>query len=220
MDGYNKPLRKDVSSTSGGLLVYIKKGIAAKPMKLKASDDLQVMAISLHLKSSKWLLITLYRPEHMKIPAIMDCLEDTVVANSKSYSNIIILGDFNMKDDNPHLVQFADNHNLYNLIKAPTCFKSRSNPSAIDHLFTNRKYSFIESHTVETGLSDHHKMIFTCMKSTYSKIPPKVLTYRDFKNFDENAFLSDVLAKLSQIPVLKYNMLNQVSVNMLNIPIG
>ena len=53
MDNYNKPLRKDISSRSGGLLLYTKKGIAAKPLKIEsADDDLQIIAITLHLKTS------------------------------------------------------------------------------------------------------------------------------------------------------------------------
>ena len=176
---------------------------------------LQVIPISLHLNSSKWLLVSLYRPEHMKVPHFLEHLDNLILTNSKSISNIIVIGDFNMKEDDPYLAQFRKCHNLYNLIKDPTCFKSLTNPSAIDHIFTNQKHSFTNSCTIETGLSDHHKMIFTCMKSTYSKIPPKVITYRDYKNFDENAFLSEVCTNLDRIPIVNYTMMNQVSESVL-----
>ena len=120
-----------------------------------------------------------------------------------------------MKENHPSLAEFKNCHSLYNLINGPTCFKSRSNPSSIDHMFTNRKYSFVESQTIETGLSDHHKMIFTCMKSTYFKMPPKVITFRDYKHFDENTFLAEVLNGLRDIPVLNYEAVNLVSETLL-----
>ena len=92
MENYNKPLRRDVSSTSGGLLMYIKKGIAAKPVKMKITYDMfQFISITLHLKTSKWLLISLYRPEYVKIPAFFEQLDGIIVENSKLFSNIIII---------------------------------------------------------------------------------------------------------------------------------
>ena len=152
----------------------------------------------------------------MNARAFMEHMDKIISTHSYHIPNIIILGDFNMKEDNPLLSQFKKDHDLYNLIKDPTCFKSRTNPSAIDHIFTNKKYSFMESHPVETGLSDHHNMIFTCMKSTYSKVPTKTITYRDYKHFDQNAFLSEVYDGLCKIPIVSYEMVNGVSESVLD----
>ena len=63
---YNCPVRLDISDKSGGLLVYIKKGIAAKPLFVKPEcEKMQVISTELHLKTSKWFLISIYRPEHV-----------------------------------------------------------------------------------------------------------------------------------------------------------
>ena len=45
---------------------------------------------------------------------------------------------------------------------------------------------------METGLSDHPKFIATFVKSHFTKLNPKTVYYRDFKNFDENSFLNDL----------------------------
>ena len=45
---------------------------------------------------------------------------------------------------------------------------------------------------METGLSDHHKLIATFVKSHFTKLNPKTVYYRNFKNFDENSFLNDL----------------------------
>ena len=60
-------------------------------------------------------------------------------------------------------------YDLENLIKKPTCFKSTENPSSIDVILTNRKSKFQNSMTVETGLSDFHKMTVTVMKNHLRK---------------------------------------------------
>ena len=54
--------------------------------------------------------------------------------------------------------------NLIALIKTPTCYQSH-NPICIDNILTNQKALFKFSKTFETGLSDHHKLISTIMKS-------------------------------------------------------
>ena len=41
-------------------------------------------------------------------------------------------------------------------------------------------------------LSDFHKMIVTSLKAHFKKLPPKKIVYRDYKNFDENAFLYEL----------------------------
>ena len=38
--------------------------------------------------------------------------------------------------------------------------------------------------TVETGLSDFHKMTVTVMKKHFKKKDPIIITYRDLKSFD------------------------------------
>ena len=79
---------------------------------------------------------------------------------------------------------------LYHLIKVDTCLKGKG--TCIDLILTNRKYSFKNTNTFETGLSDHHHMIYTMLKSTFEKAEPIKLTYRDYKNFSFDRFKADL----------------------------
>ena len=216
MQEYNRPFRLDISDKSGGLLMYIRKGIAARPLYVKSEcDKMQVLSVELHLKTSKWLLLSIYRPEYIKPKVFLAHLDKIIGLHVDKLKNMIIIGDFNMLESNTDLSEFITSHKLYNLIKSPTCFKSRENPTAIDHIFTNRKYSFMESHTIETGLSDFHQLILTCMKSTFVKLPPKKLEYRDYGKFDENKFLSDIVKDLDKVPLINYQSLTLVTQNIL-----
>ena len=49
----------------------------------------------------------------------------------------------------------------------------------------------------KTGLSDFHKMTVTVMKTSYQKLKPRIINYKDYKNFCNDTFwqvLSDKLA--------------------------
>ena len=46
--------------------------------------------------------------------------------------------------------------------------------------------------TVETGLSDHHLLVYTMLKTKFEKLPPKILEYRTWKSFDHELFRNDL----------------------------
>ena len=91
------------------------------------------------------------------------------------------MGDFNLEPHDKRLGYFLNSNNLVNLMKTNTCFKGSG--SCIDRILTNRKYSFKNTTSYETGLSDHHHMILTILKTTFQQKEPKCLIYRDYKNF-------------------------------------
>ena len=84
--------------------------------------------------------------------------------------------------------EFCDIYSFKNLIKEPTCFKNPENPKCIDLMLTNRHRSFQNSCVIETGLSDFHKMTVTVLKAFFKKAEPKVISYRDYKNFTNDNF--------------------------------
>ena len=102
------------------------------------------------------------------------------------------------------LEDFIFEHNLKNLVKEGTCFKSRENPSCIDLFLTNSPPSFQNTTTITTGLSDFHKMVVTVMKTAFPKAEPQILYYRDYKDFDLYNFRTDLREQLSQISEKDY----------------
>ena len=41
---------------------------------------------------------------------------------------------------------------------------------------------------METGISDYHLLVYTMLKTTYDKLPTKVIKYRQWKHFDQDIF--------------------------------
>ena len=70
-----------------------------------------------------------------------------------------------------------DLYNLINLIKTTTCFKGTE--SCIDLLLIDQKYSFKNTNAYKTGLSDHHLLIYSMLKTSFQKNEPKGLIHRD-----------------------------------------
>ena len=114
----------------------------------------------------------------------------------KTYENFIVIGDFNKSETSPALVSFLDEQKCKNIIKNKTCFKSVEG-SCIGLILTSRPSLHQFTNVFETGISDHHLLIYTMLKSAYTKMEPKVLSKRCFKNFLEQSFLQDLKKGLS-----------------------
>ena len=115
---------------------------------------------------------------------------------TSNYENIIVMGDFNIDIKckgvgSNNLSDFCDLFHLNDIVKSDTCF-SKTHTSLIDLILTNTPASFNKTLVSETGLSDYHKMITTFFKLHFSRIRPKVITYRNYKKFHEEKFLNDV----------------------------
>ena len=123
-------------------------------------------------------------------------MERVIDCYSRSMDNVLIFGDFNMETTHPVMTDFLENHNLYSMIKSPTCFTSVKG-RCIDLMLTNNKHSFLGSQTFETGFSDFHHLIYTILKTTYVELPPKKINFRDYKKFSEPNFRVDLARNLS-----------------------
>ena len=142
----------------------------------------------------------LYRPSFYSENDFSFHLENALSYYTTIYENITLIGDFNMnRDKNKFLNYFNETLKLKNLLKEPTCFKSQ-NPSMIDLILTNHRSSFMKTAVLESGISDHHKIIFSILKHTFAKGPLKTICYRDLKNFDQKAFNSCLESKIADCP--------------------
>ena len=101
------------------------------------------------------------------------------------------MGDFNLESNDKKLESFINTFGLYSLNKKATCFKSPEG-RCIDLLLTNKKYSFFNTKTFETGMSDHHKMVYTIFKTKHIKLSPKYIKYRCYKKYSEESFRLDL----------------------------
>ena len=136
--GFKTPYRLDVTSKSGGLLVYVNEQIISRELKnLSLPKDIQAIPIELNFRKSKWLLLPLYRPPDQDKAYFVEQLQRIPDFHNKSSQQLLVIGDFNMITSNPILSSYIENNGMYSLLKTPTCFKSRPG-RCIDLMLTNR----------------------------------------------------------------------------------
>ena len=171
------------------------------------ANDIQYIAFELNLRKQKWLIISIYRSPKTKASHFIEQISKFLDFYSLKYDRIVTMGDFNLEPDDKWLKQLLLDHNLYNLVKERTCYKSLAG-STIDLILTNKKFSFKYTQTFETGVSDHHRMIYTMLKTTFQKLPPKKLKYRSYKNIDESKFQTDLVEEIKSAQPGNFSVLN------------
>ena len=111
------------------------------------------------------------------------------------------------------MITFLNEHDLISLIKNNTCFIGEG--SCIDLIWSNQKFSFKNSTSVETGLSDHHHLSYSMLKTTFYQEEPKALIYCDYKTFSLEIFSSELFLKLGSQENNDYQTLEKNFVDIL-----
>ena len=133
-----------------------------------------------------------------------------------SYENFLLVGDFNVEEEESCLKEFLFQYNAKNLVKEKTCFKSIDSPSCIDLFLTNSYRNFQNTTAIATGLSDFHKMVVTVLKNTFPKAEPKVIQYRDYKNFVIVNFREELRSRLQSETIENYTRFEEIFIEILD----
>ena len=199
IDGYIQ-FRLDKKHDAGGIIIYIREDIPCRELKNHLlSNNIEGIFLEINLRKSKWLLFGGYNPVKSNIDTFIQSLELILDHNMQHLEFFLLLGDFNSETSEKSMNDFCDTYNLKNIVIGPTCFKSISNPSAIDVILTNKSRSFQGNINIDTGLSDFHYMTLCAMKCFFPKQSPIVIKYRSYRKFNKNIFNNELQYKLSYI---------------------
>ena len=176
LEGYYSPFRLGITKQSGGFLVYIKSSIPLRQLSYgNICNSMQAIPFEINLRQEQWLVISIYCPPSKDSGFFIHSLTEIIDHFATKHDNHLIMGNFSMEPNNHMFKRFLDSNNLTNLIKTNTCCQGKG--SSIDLILTNRKYSFKYTSSYEMGLSDHHNMIYTMLKSSFINIEPKLLNF-------------------------------------------
>ena len=137
------------------------------------------------LHEKKWPINCPYNPNKNNIKNLLEIISKALDAFPTKYKNIILLDDFKVCVDDETMRNFCISYNLNSLIKQSTCFKNQENRSCINLILTNKHRSFRSTCAIETGLFDFHRITVSVLKCI---LPTKIVTYRDFKKFENERF--------------------------------
>ena len=204
---FSNPYRLDRNSHGGGILVYVRDNIPSNLVKLDQKlENFEGFFIELELsKKNKWLLSYSYNPHKGNTKQHLSNISKGLDELNSKYDNILIIGDLNTEMSEPSLNEFCQTYNLESIVNKPTCFKNPKNPSCIDLMLTNKQERFLKAKTVETGLSDFHKMVVSVFKTSFKKQKPKIVTYRDYKCFDNEKFRESLITCFSTGKNISYD---------------
>ena len=180
--GYSSPFRLDRDQNGGGIMVFVHEDITPEFLSFE-DKPFEVLFIELNFRKKKWLLSCSYNSNKNNISNHLQRLRNSLDLYSAKHGNIILIGDFNVSPEESHIETFCESYGLKNLIKVPTCYKNPQNPSCIDLILTNSPLSFQSSGVIETGMSDFHKITVTVTKTTFQKLDPKIIHYRDYRKY-------------------------------------
>ena len=168
------------------LMIYLNEEISCKSLNNHPTVlNTEKIFIEYHQLKRKRLLLGCYKPLIQNDLTFITSITKIVDFYLQKVENLFIIGDLNTIE-NTHLNDLLQIYDLSALIKEPTCFQSQ-NPNCIDHFLTNRK-TFKHCQTFETGLSDHHKLILTIIKSGNFKRRCKKKIDRSYKKFENRCF--------------------------------
>ena len=194
--------RRDRNRFWAGLILYISENNPCRPLNDRPNfPNLELIAIEIRQNKRRWLFIGIYKSPSQSGDEFTNRFSLIIDYYSPYYENLILIGDFNLSTENQHLDVLIQAYNLNNLINKPTCIQSNT-PTRIDLILINKKNLFKLSNTFETGISDHHKLVSTILKSGSFKWTPKIKIYRSYKKFELenfNRILKDKLEKLKSL---------------------
>ena len=145
------------------------------------TEKAETICIEITIAKKKLCILFACRP-----PKFLEEISVTLNKALNKYDNLLLAGDLNTNTLRPtsnssnHLSDLNDTLSLTNLVTDSTYFKSNKG-TLIDLMLTNKPNSFYKSHCFVTGLSDCHKLIVNILRTSFQKLPPKFVIYRNHK---------------------------------------
>ena len=175
------PYRVDRNGYGGGIMLFLREDISSKLLSVENSPT-DAFFKEINIRKRKWLFSCSYNLNRENIENHLETL-------SKNHFNVCV--------EEISMSWFCDTFGLKSLIKDATCYKNPVNPSSIDLILTNYPCRFQKSCFIKTDLSDFHRTVVTVIKTSFERLKPSVIDYRDYKSFEKKLFREELLFELS-----------------------
>ena len=194
VEGYSL-YRQDLTSCSGGLLVYVRSDLPQRRMVDREcnANGIESICIEIIVGKCKTVIACIYK--HPKVAndlfrTSISCMVDKLII---SCSDLILLGDMNCCPTKSKTIKdICDTYDLSNLIKNPTCHKAQT-PTLLDVILVSNPKRYIGILNSICNLSDFHNMIGAATKRFAPSMKPRRIQYRSYKNLKDSDFTNDIM---------------------------
>ena len=189
--------RKDKRDGSGGLLTYVREDIICKHRENLESDSIESLWLEIFPKHCKSFLVGfIYRnpSSNMSWVENFDLQIEQVLDENREN---LLLGDFNkdlfdvkIKD---HWTEYMTALGFKQYVEEATRVIAGKSSTLIDHIYSNEISNIKFIDVPHVGISDHYPVFLTRKtRSVDPKLSHQTISYRSFKNFQEESFKNDL----------------------------
>lgn len=198
INGYNCFHADRTMSCRGGVALYTRSELPAKLIKLPTElVQPEMIFVEVKIGAVKMAIGTIYRSPCIPY-SVFAAIHENIAYVTSRYEHCVFLGDMNvdyLKVNSSPLKFFqsyvTEPFALTQIIDSPTRITSTSS-TLIDLVLAGNPENVKVHGVVDTpGISDHC-LTFLAYSLKKPKFKPKMVTRRDFRNFDEKRFISDM----------------------------
>lgn len=189
--------RADRNARGRGLCIYVKNGVKNEIFVTNQTYIWENLWVKLVINKRSYAVGVIYKPHEQSTTIFLDEFEDMLASIVPTVNEIICMGDFNLdliaeRDSiiGSKFLSITDSFKLSQIIDEPTRITGRSE-SLIDYVIV-REDAVVEKGVIHNDFSDH--AIVFCKLNSNKLGGPKMITYRDFKYFNEDDFLNDLFS--------------------------
>lgn len=188
--------RMDRPGRGGGLGFYVRSHICCKVIESVGhlSAALESLWIEVRIGTFKMAVGALYRPPENAIGACIEIIDSALSLLCTNYDHVLCLGDINvdiLTQPNNCISTCFSSYGFSQLIGEPTRITATS-ATLLDPVFLNCPGLNTDSGVVNTDLVSDHSMSFCNISVPYVKRQAKFVTYRNYSDFNLEAFLVDL----------------------------
>lgn len=192
VSGYSV-VRKDRNRHGGGVLVFVKDGIKFELLSYASLDNVEAVFLKI-IGVCQLVVGSLYRPPSAPssyFDAIFDCIEEISV----NHEEVILMGDLNIdcsaRSARSPVSYMEVAFELHQIVTSKTRVTDSSS-TLIDVILTRKPEKHTLTDVLETTFSDHFMTFTVYVANERARQKHKVMTFKDYKYFNADAFLNDL----------------------------
>ena len=198
----HKIRKKREKERGGGVGTLIKSSITSKQLISKEYHSFEHNIVKLPLENKKsMILITVYRLQFVPIAEFFEEFEELLEKYTVLYEDFVIVGDVNVHVETDECASkkfknLIDQYDLVQHVLEPTHIMGHT----LDIVISPNKDSYINDLVVCRNDLSHHFLIEFGVRVSTSYNLTKTITYRAWKDIDQELFSKEIKEALTNIP--------------------